>query len=249
MNHDNRGFTLIELMLAMAFLATLLLAIAVTVLQLGSTYNHGLTLRDMQQTSRTITSDLSYDVSNASAFSLNANGGHYITQPWGGALCLGQYSYVWNFGQAVTNYNNTHQTGAVNLLVDSSGNKSILNLVKVNDAGGSLCTSTAPKVVNNSNAVELIQGTDHSLALHEFCITTQPSASYSLTGQELYNISYAIGTNDPTALTTTASPQCAGVNTSDNLLSCLPPSALNSNFDYCADQQFSLVARAQNASN
>jgi prepilin-type N-terminal cleavage/methylation domain-containing protein len=84
MNHAKKqGFTLIELMLAMAFIAMLLLAIALIILQISTIYNRGLTIKEAVQASSAISSDLSQDIAAAPTFSLAANAGHYVTQPWG----------------------------------------------------------------------------------------------------------------------------------------------------------------------
>ena len=48
------GFTIVELMLAMAFLAVLLVVITMTVIQISNVYNKGLTLRAVDQAGRTL---------------------------------------------------------------------------------------------------------------------------------------------------------------------------------------------------
>lgn len=253
MNHDKqmiKGFTLIELMLAMAFISMLLLAIAMTVLQIGATYNRGLTYRSLDQTSRTVTSDISTDMTTATGFSVDPAAHRYITQSWGGAMCLGQYSYVWNYGAAISTYNLNHMAGAINLITSgSSSTGTAFNLVKISDPGASMCASSAPKMISSSaSPVELIQDTDHNLALHEFCIASPSStASYSLTGQTLFTVTYMIGTNDSAALTTGSSSCGSGAN--DGLLQCKAPNQIGADLQYCADQEFSLVVRTQNAVN
>ncbi len=247
MNRINKGFTLIELMLAMAFLSMLLLAIAMIVLQISQTYNRGLTLKEVDQASRTMASDLSRDITNARVFSLDVNARKYVTQPWGGSLCLGQYSYVWNFGQAISTYNAGNRSASINVLKDVNGQTSVFNFVRVLDTSASMCANGAPKNVPKANAVELLQTTDHNLAVHEFCATSQASAGDTLTGQQLYTISYSLGTNDPAALTTSQSPACQGSNVNDGLLVCKPPGQAGADLEYCTAQEFSLVVRAQNA--
>ncbi len=244
-----QGFTLIELVLAMAFISMLMLAIALTILQISQTYNQGLTYKEVDLASRTISGDLTTDISASTQFSLAANANHYVAQPWGGSLCLGRYSYVWNYGKAIATYNTAPQPNTLNLLVDSSGKTSTLNMVKVLDVNGSMCADATAKKVPTSNAVELLQNTDHNLVIHEFCISTQPSAGDPLTGQQLYTLSYSIGSNDVNALTSSSSAQCQGPNQSDGLAACKGPNQSGSDLQYCTVQEFSLVLRAQNAVN
>lgn len=94
MNHNKRGFTLIELMLAMTFVSALLLAIAMTVIQISNVYTRGLTLKEVNQAGRTISTELKRGISQSAPFAVP--GPKYVVQPWGGRLCVGQYSYIWN---------------------------------------------------------------------------------------------------------------------------------------------------------
>ena len=81
------GFTLIELVLAMAFISALLLAIALTIIQIGTTYNRGMTLKEVNQTARSISDELTRNLTSSEAFTLSSK---YISTPTGGRLCLGQ---------------------------------------------------------------------------------------------------------------------------------------------------------------
>jgi hypothetical protein len=56
------------------------------------------------------------------------------------------------------------------------------------------------------------------------------------TGQQLYNLTFTIGTGDANALTA-------------DKTACLPPGDPNSDFAYCTVQQFTLVIRAGNRVN
>jgi len=249
-NHNQQGFTLIELTLAMAFIAMLMLAIALSIVQISQTYNQGLTYKEVDVTSRTISDDLTKDVNAAPQFALDST--HYVTQPYGGSLCLGRYSYVWNFGKNVSTYKTNPQPNSLNLLLDTSGTTSTLNMVKVLDVNGAMCADATAKKVPKANAVELLQSTDHDLAIHEVCMSTQPSAGDTLTGQRLYTLSYSIGTNNANALTSfpVSGPVAAcGSTEGDSLQTCKDPSQNGSDLEYCTVQEFSLVLRAQNGVN
>src|SRR5450759_2265716 len=95
-----RGFTLVELMLAMAFVSALLLAIAMTVIQIGNIYNRGITYKNVNQVGSSLVSELQRSIASNAPFDVSINGvgegEHYINKGWGGRLCTGQYSYIWN---------------------------------------------------------------------------------------------------------------------------------------------------------
>ena len=250
MSHDKKqGFTLIELMLAMAFISMLLLAIALTVIQIGTIYNQGLTVKEAVQASAAISSDLSDDISGASSFSVVSGGGHYVAQTWGGALCLDKYSYVWNYGSAVNAYKTNQNTTSINLLINEDGSKTPGNFARLIDPSGTLCTPSTAKSLTQASTVELLKDTDHDLAIHEFCIASQSSASDPLTGEELYTINYIVGTNEVAALTSGGSPACTGNNQTDGLTACRAPGQTGADLQYCTSQEFNLVVRTQNAVN
>src|SRR3954468_13520221 len=128
MNRDNRqGFTLIELMLAMTFIAMLLVAIALTTIQISNIYNKGITLREVNQAGRSVSDELQRTISSATPFDVTPKGSgdiapasRYITSAGGGRMCLGNYTYAWNYGKA---------------LVGGSGAPAILNKYSGADSG------------------------------------------------------------------------------------------------------------------
>jgi len=227
MSHvNNKGFTLIELMLAMSFIAVLLLAIAMTVIQISNIYNRGLTLKDVNQAGRSLTNELQRSIAISPPFAIDypASDSKYINTPTGGRLCVGQYSYIWNYGKS--------------LLDNTANNKyfgesiATIRFVKVPDSSGGYCTApNSPIVV--AGAVELLDVGDLSLAIHGFHITTESTASDSNTKQSLYYISFIIGTNEAAAL---------NANTT-----CKPPGSAGSNENYCSVNQFDIVVRTGNA--
>lgn len=121
-----RGFTLVELMLAMAFIGVLLVAVATTTQHMMRLYNKGSTLREINTVARTVVRDLQQSVGGASPFAVgyyapgaaqtprvavglaqaSQHNQHYYVahnehgQVVGGRLCTGTYSYVWNLRAA-----------------------------------------------------------------------------------------------------------------------------------------------------
>jgi type II secretory pathway pseudopilin PulG len=238
MNHEanKNGFTLIELMLAMSFVSMLLIAIALTVVQIGNIYNQGLTLKDVNQAGRSIASELQRSISQSEPFNIKPGvGSHYIQQGnvgsyWGGRLCIGQYSYIWNYGSAISNGNQA------NMNVYSNSSNQIL-FVKVIDPSASYCLQTSKKVDIN-NATELLNVGQHNLAVHSFNVTAEASAGDSKTGQQLYSFQFLIGTNEQSALV---------LNPNTGMLVCKAPGQSGSDPAYCSVSEFNIEARAGNA--
>lgn len=230
MSRDNKtlGFTLIELMLAMGFVSVLLVAIAMTVVQIGNIYNRGLTLKNVDQAGASLASELQRSIAESYSFDLSSR---FVIQPWGGRLCIGQYSYIWNYGEAIK----VNDPARLNNYSNSSNP---INFVKVIDSNAGYCTSPA-KPIDYSGAIELVNVGDHNLAIHNFSISTTGSASDPKTGQRLYSISFLIGTNDQTAL-----------KGSLNATQCLIPNEVingkTPDPSYCFVNQFDIVARSGN---
>ncbi|RWZ78462.1 MAG: type II secretion system protein [Candidatus Microsaccharimonas sossegonensis] len=245
MNHkanvNKKGFTLIELMLAMTFISMLLLTIALTIMQIATIYNKGMITKEVNQSSRTISDELSLAMRSSGTFSLSTK---YIQNTWGGRLCMGQYSYIWNYGKALAapdpsrnQYSAAAPSG--NTVISGGVTRYEISLVKVPDAGGSYCVANGSGVypkIDPTNAVELLRTGDHGLVLHNLTVTSVPSASDALSSQQLYTVSYTIGTNDLNALN------------SDQTL-CKGPGVPGSDLNYCVVNQFTIVLRVVNGVN
>jgi prepilin-type N-terminal cleavage/methylation domain-containing protein len=233
MSHDNnKGFTLIELMLSMTFLSVLLLAIAMTVIQIGNIYNRGLTLKEVNQTGRALSIELKQGISQSTAFPINypTIGTKYIKSTWGGRLCLGQYSYIWNYGKTLNN----KTANGTNSNIYSGLNQPKIRFIKVPDPTSAYCALPTQVAINPSGAVELLAAGDRDLVVHAFTINYAAAASDPVTGQRLYTLSFVIGTNDLAALNTNAD-------------TCLAPDQNTSDLVYCAVNEFNITARAANA--
>ncbi|HMH70058.1 MAG TPA: prepilin-type N-terminal cleavage/methylation domain-containing protein [Candidatus Saccharimonadales bacterium] len=236
MNHDNKqnGFTLIELMLAMTFIAVLLVAIAMTTIQISNIYSKGITLREVNQAGRAITDDLQRGIASSTPFDVTPRedtspatvGSRYIVRPGGGRLCLGNYSYIWNYGKALVG--GAGAPAIFNKYTDSSP----VRFAKVADARGALC-NTATTNIDRSVAIEMLTSGDRDLVMHAFTIAQ--TSSDPTTGQAIYAISMLVGTNDRDQLTA-------------NDASCKPPSEGVGDETYCSVNQFDIIARAGNRS-
>jgi len=196
MNRDKNskyGFTLVELMLAMGFVSALLLAIAMTVMQISNIFGRGLTFKNVNQVGLAISSGLQTDINNSSPFSLTAAGvdARYINNPYvGGRLCLGGYTYVWNYGNAI----NGSYSG-LNMYTSNLNNTRVIRFAKVPDPNNKYC-KTPTVAIDATNATELLNPGEYNLAVHSFTIASPATAADTRTSQQLYSITILVGTNN-----------------------------------------------------
>lgn len=227
-----QGFTLIELMLSMTFIAVLLVAIAMTTIQISNIYNKGITLREVNQAGRAVSSELQRSIASSVPFdatpksdnSPGTENSKYVVREGGGRLCLGNYSYAWNYGKALVG-----GAGAPAIYNKYDDNTPV-RFAKVEDAGGALC-GDVNLAVAKAKATELLSTGDRELVLHSFAVTE--TSSDPSTNQALYAITMIIGTNDRQQLTTDDT-------------SCKPPSAGVGDENYCSVNQWDIIARAGN---
>lgn len=222
------GFTLVELMLAMAFISVLLIAIATTSVQISNIYNKGLTLSSVNQAGREISSSLKRDISASKPFSVTETDENnmFIIQRknnkvFGGRLCTGGVSYVWNYGWAIVDSANDYN-------LYSNGTK--VRLVRVIDSASQLCADSSTNIDSSSQVTELLEPSGANLALHNFSI--QSAGSTNTADQALYAIHFTLGTNQQEAITTG--------------LRCVPPAG-EQNWEFCAINNFDVVVRAANS--
>lgn len=238
----SNGFTLIELMLAMAFISVLLLAIALTIIQIGTTYNKGMTLKEVNQAARSISDELRRGISGSESFNLATS---YYTNDAGGRLCLGQYSYVWNWGKALS------ANASDVAKFDHPDMGAPVHFLKVPDAGRIYCARNPEdgtmlyKNIRVEDAspsanktTELLKAGDRTLTIHQFSVgpADDTAVKDSATGQRLYTIHFTIGTGRVSALT-------------EDQTACLPPGNVDAEFAFCTVQQFTLAVRAGNRVN
>lgn len=227
----SRGFTLVELMLAMAFVAVLLMAIGATTTRITHIYTKGATLREVNQSGRSISDDIQRTVASTAPFKVspaNQADSKYITRDGGGRLCTGSYTYAWNYGKTKELSGIASQTTTVYNTYTSGS--ALIRLVKVDDSGGLLCVNPTSRIPA-AQATELLKAGDRNLAIQEWSVTA--GSRDDAIGQAIYAISFKLGTNDQAQLT--ASGQ-----------TCRPPNQGSGSDDFCAVNQFDIVIRSGN---
>lgn len=241
MRMHKQGFTLVELMLAMAFVSVLLLAIALTAIQAGKLYSRGVTLRNVNQSGRNISDMLRRDFLQSNAQKIAKDDGHIIqVKTTDGTvinerICLGYYSYVWNRADAMARAVSDNTVWQLLVKYDSVGTHDTnINLVRVVDSGGNLCRKSGtpavyPKVVDRDMATELLQSpTDENfLGIYDFYLKKITSADNS---EALFALGFTLGTG-----------RTGEINTADQ--SCKPPSDNESNMEFCAINKFETIVR------
>jgi type II secretory pathway pseudopilin PulG len=233
-HYKKAGFTLIELMLAMTFVAFLLVAIAMTTIQISAIYNKGITLREVNQAGRAVSDDLQRSISSSIPFDVTPKvddssataASKFVDFDGGGRLCLGQYTYAWNYGRSIAGGSGVPAV----LNTYAAGDTTAVRFVKVSDPNGALCSDTTA-TIKRSDATEMLASGDRDLVIHAFDVISK--ANDPVTGQAIYAISMVVGTNDAEQLET-------------NDRSCKPPADGVGKEAYCSVNQFDIIARAGN---
>ena len=224
MKTKNSGFTLIELTLAMVFVSFLLISIALSTISAMKTYNFGLTLKGVNQAGRDIGDLLKRDSAVTSMPE------KYFVEPSQssdhlGRLCLGSYSYIWGDPSKL-------QSGT-GIKYTESGEDQIV-LARVSDRSAIYCqaddkgkyrSDVSKNTTNQNVATELLKSVRNDLAVRDVDVNVIEVDGQST---KLLSIKYVIGTNEKDT-----------INTSSN--TCKPPADAQSNFDFCAVNQFEVL--------
>lgn len=149
MNKKERGFTMVELMLAMALVAFIFLFTLTVLTQLLTTYNKGLALTQINQAIRQLDNDIGKGLRFSSPGAFNSKyydtSGNVVVSPnevAAGVFCTGTIAYVWNIGENVV----FTYAGTTNEAV---------RLVRVVGAGadGAYCTQNTKKIPKGNDNV------------------------------------------------------------------------------------------------
>lgn len=128
-NNLQHGFTITELSLAMTMLSILLIIILLSILQITSTYNKGLTLKRVNQSGSNIGYELQKSLRSSSSNNLASiqateiSGEHPATR-----LCTGKVSFIWS---VIGNGSDA--------IEEQFSDGSRISFIKIEDSGGDLC--------------------------------------------------------------------------------------------------------------
>lgn len=218
-----KAFTLVELSIGLVFITFLIIAIATTTIQVGNTYNYGLSIKAVGEAGRSVISDIQQESRKIKPFDSDSNDFQFIDDNsghTGGRLCLGTFSYIWNYAQAIKN-------NSLGSNVYESSND-VIRFVKVQDTNKAYCQDAGTKI-DKSKSKELLVAGDKNLALYSFDITS-PSSNIDLSsGTRMYYFEFYLGTENPDPIT-----QDAGK------YRCKNPDESGSNLTYCVVELFSI---------
>lgn len=218
-NHRISGFTLVELMLAMAFVAVLLLAVGGVVMQIGGIYSKGSTMKSVNQASRSIVADMRRTIGESAPFALETS-----LKAAEGRLCTGTYSYVWNIGSEADSEDASTQ---LNRFAGGDSDKQ-LRLVRIRDSGKQYCAGTASAPIRFSDATELLSY--GNLAVQQLAV--EQLTTNVTNGLALYAITILVSDADKGAINTIGK--------------CKLPSEDASYQNYCAVNEIDFTAQAGN---
>lgn len=135
-----KGFTLVELMLAMTFIAFLLLFLIAAIMQVTKLYVKGSAIRQINQTGRQLVDDV------ASAIRVS---GAPIVPAGAKRFCAGGISYVWN----VDADSDGSPDSPVNTFTDLT---KPLRFISVQDLNADLCLASTTAPIDPTGVVDLV---------------------------------------------------------------------------------------------
>ncbi len=145
------GFTLVELSLAMTFLAFIMVFVVVVLIQIMNIYNKGIAMTQINQTGRQVADDLNSSVRFATPGSVT-----YLAA--NNRLCTGQVSYLWNIDGGTTN---------------TFSDNSAIGVVRIRDSVSDYCNDVNLKPSLTNTNVTVLSGP--SVGILEFTVDTAPS--------------------------------------------------------------------------
>ncbi|MDR0591320.1 MAG: type II secretion system GspH family protein [Candidatus Nomurabacteria bacterium] len=237
-----KGFTIIELTLAMTFVSILLITVFILVMQITKIYTKGTSIKEVNSVGRSLLSDFNQTIGASPVKpGLGTDGNKYFmidAAKAGGRFCTGSYSYIWNNGKTLTDIRDGVANVKANMFKTSSSNVPV-RLLKVSDSSRTYCNSGDDVVTidgSKINATELISSNESEVAIYDlFVYKPIIDDSANASGQALYTLSFVLGT--------------LGNNVGEGGLidgnnQCKAPSDAGSDFNYCAINKFDLSTRA-----
>ena len=233
---NKKGFTIVELMLAMTAVSLLMVSIAVLTIFIKNIMVRGNTYRELNSASRAINDSFSRSFSSITLKNWKGGQGpgddgqaYFIKTPRGGAFCTGSFSYLWNDDSALAE--NSTSRVPVRYSGTDEEDKSI-RMVKVVDNSMYYCYPSPlhrsliwEGLPRDSTVTEIIPAGETNLMLYD--IDFKLIDRDIDTGQSIVNISYTLGTGK-------GEKQISADNAS-----CRP----NSEENYCAINNFNVTVR------
>lgn len=229
------GFTLVELMISMAFVSVLLIIIASSLIYISNVFSRGMTIRDLNQLGRSTIDDMRRTIAATSEIKAEN-----IHSEESGYLCTGKYSYVWNYGSAFDG--DTVKATAIRYTDGTPvrfARFSDMDAQICRDLSGSNTEGATNARLVKSRATELLTKGDRDLVLGR--LEVKPIAVDAGIGQALYRVDLVLRTNDESQLILNED-RCANPREVQNRRE--NGDTVNGTDEYCAVNKFSFIARA-----
>ena len=265
------GFTLVELMIATAFIGSLLLVIALVIMQVTTLYTSGLTIKEVNSVSRTVVRDMQLSVSNSDVFALayydedaeepryagsyeelsEPGRSDYYKNDAGGRLCTGSYSYAWNTGQALNDPNAVTQPLQGFEDASAPGNLRTITFVKVRDTQKRLCRAAADDTnraqflpeIADAEYQEVFGHGNNNIVLYDFDIRAPNAETDGIVGKPGADLRVPYYTISMIVGTRSGDEFIEAITTSNQ--SCKAPSESEfTDNEYCAVNRIEFVARS-----
>ena len=237
---QHHGFTIIETMLAVAFVAILMMAILVLTITAGKMYVKGNTNQTINQAGRDFSDTVRRDFLSAGVGTvspvISISGGS--TTAYSGRVCLGTVAYLWNSASLINTTTALANTARVTM---GSGSGTPVTFARVVNPKQSYCDKDAtgkypmniPTGSTGEQVTDLFAGDGRDYALYAMKI--QAIASSGDSG--LYRITYTLGTNEKDTTQQSA----------EGYTQCRPSNDASANFTYCAVEDFDMIVRVGGA--
>ena len=165
---SERGFTIVELMIALSVLSIILVISSMTMIQLGKLFTKGTNEANVQTITRNVMNDV--------ASTIQLNSGKFVQN--GNAFCIGTQRYTINPGQAIgSSVTTTYHALWRDTITNSA------NCVPHNLSGPGEPTDDAATFSTPNSGAELLS---HLMRLNAFTIHDDGSSIYTITVTIIY---------------------------------------------------------------
>lgn len=233
MTDKQKGFTLVETTIAIAFLSILLIAILMLTITAGKLYIKGDTNKAINQSGRDFSDVVRRDFLSTGVDMISpqitVSGGNATT--YSGRICLGTVSYLWNSASLL----NTTTAFANTTKVTMGSSKVPVKFARVVNPQQSYCdkgpTGKYPMNIPSTEQVtDLFGGTSRDYALYAMSISSVATSG----DKGMYQVVYTLGTNEKGTTQNDAS---------GSYIQCKPNNSLTADFNYCAVADFDMIVR------
>lgn len=219
--NTNAGFTIIELMLAMVFVAFILVFMSLTLVQMFRTYDKGSSMKQVNQAGRSVIEDISRAVRSQLPNDINTQ------NIAAGVLCINNTMYQWN-PLYVGNDLNTDPNRFMSVIGHPVTGGMMARKTLVNPTGPQGCSPNAPV-------------SDESVLLSGRARVLKAEVTRSGDNNRLVKFTFVIGTYASNEFTPTLQPASERYVTpvlqSDGNFTCQP----GNNGNYCAFAEFNTI--------